>query len=289
VASPDDMTSQETDICLLDLQNQLAQKILAILEVEVEEEKLRDLERVPTNSCDALRANNQAAELVMQGGFHTAETLLTRALTLDPRYADAHNNLGQLLYRQGDWAGAITRYQEAIALQPAIPIYHYNLGLARERAGEYVGAVAAYQTALTLDPVYVQALNNLAFTYLQMGQLAEALTTVQQGLELDPHAPYLHKNLGRIYLEQGQPEQAAGELEQALSLFADGVYAEALYYLALAYAGQSQTESACVALDRLRRCRRLRRTAARRSCARVTARLGLQVKKMEIVVICHCE
>ncbi|MCB0112425.1 MAG: tetratricopeptide repeat protein, partial [Caldilineaceae bacterium] len=157
-------------VCILDLQNQLAEAILAALDIAVEAKVHDAIHDVPTHSCEALHLNNDAANFVMQNNFATAQTLLEQALAIDPDYADAINNLGQLLYRQQRWQEAVAQYQRAINIQPGIAVFHYNLALAEERLDNYEKAVAAYETAIQLEPLYPQALNNLGFTYLQMKQ-----------------------------------------------------------------------------------------------------------------------
>ncbi|MCE7981599.1 MAG: tetratricopeptide repeat protein [Caldilinea sp. CFX5] len=232
-------------VCILDLQSQLAAKILPLLGVAVDPTLLDKIDETPTRSCDALRLNNQAAALIMDQQFAGAQPLLEQALALDPAYADAHNNLGQLYYRQAHWSLALAAYQQALALDDQNAIYEFNLGAVYERLGEYTQAVAAYQRALELNPAYVEAYNNLGFTYLQQGALDQALATLQIGLDLAPDAPYLHKNKGRAYLAQGNPEAAIQELGEAIDRWPEGLYAEALFYLALAHQQTGNVTEAC--------------------------------------------
>ena len=51
-----------------------------------------------------------------------------QALALQPRYAQAHNNLGNVLRSQGKLAEAQAHYEQAIALQPNYP--EARLGIA---------------------------------------------------------------------------------------------------------------------------------------------------------------
>lgn len=232
-------------VCILDLQSQLAAKILTLLGITGDSALLAQIDETPTSSCDALHLNNQAAALIIDKQFAGAQPLLEQALALDPAYADAHNNVGQLYYRQGDWSLALAAYQQAVALDDQNAIYEFNLGTVYERLGEYTQAVTAYQRALELNPAYIEAYNNLGFTYLQQGALDQALATLQIGLDLAPDAPYLHKNKGRAYLAQGKPEAAIQELGEAIDRWPEGLYAEALFYLALAHQQTGNVTEAC--------------------------------------------
>ncbi|MFZ1241753.1 MAG: tetratricopeptide repeat protein [Anaerolineae bacterium] len=243
-----DEGSTEVESQILALQNELAQTILSALDIQIQPALAEAIHNTPTGSAEALQLNNQAALLVMQGDLPGAEPLLRRALALDPAYADAHNNLGRLLQLRGDLPGAVAEYRQAIDLLPRIPLYHFNLGLAFDLGQDLPAAIHAYEQAIALDPTYVKALNNLGFVYLESGRLDQAFELFQRGLRLNPDASYLHKNLGRVYLEQRQPSEAIVELQRAIEL-SDVPYAEALFYLAVAYRDTGQTADACAALS----------------------------------------
>ncbi len=64
------------------------------------------------------------------------QSLLTEAVALDPRYADAHLQLGILYADQRRFAEAIREFQRAIALEPNLTSAHYHLAQAYTRVGE---------------------------------------------------------------------------------------------------------------------------------------------------------
>jgi tetratricopeptide (TPR) repeat protein len=64
-----------------------------------------------------------------------AETLLHRAVTIDPRCADAYLQLGILSYSQHQTEKAIGYYTRAIEAQPQLGEAHYRLGVAYDRIG----------------------------------------------------------------------------------------------------------------------------------------------------------
>lgn len=232
---------------VLTLQNKLAQAIIGALALQIPTDQMNDSQRLPTGNSRALELNNQAVELIEHNQLNAAKALLTEALTLDPRYADAHNNLGRIARQQNDFNAAIASYKEAAELLPCESLYFFNLGFAYELAQQPDAAIQAYQEAIALEPSHVKALNNLGYVYLEKGDLIEALRFLQRGLQLDPNAAYLHKNLGRIYLAQNRAGDAIAELTKA-RLLSSLPYAEAIYYLALAYRNANQAQAACAAL-----------------------------------------
>jgi tetratricopeptide (TPR) repeat protein len=65
-----------------------------------------------------------------------AETLLNRAVTIDPKCADAYLQLGILAFSQHQNEKAIGYYTRAIEAQPQLGEAHYRLGVAYDRIGE---------------------------------------------------------------------------------------------------------------------------------------------------------
>jgi tetratricopeptide (TPR) repeat protein len=67
--------------------------------------------------------------------LHQVETLLTKAVTIDPRCADAYLQLGILSYSQHNPEPAIGFYTKAIEANPQLGEAHYRLGVAYDRMG----------------------------------------------------------------------------------------------------------------------------------------------------------
>jgi tetratricopeptide (TPR) repeat protein len=64
-----------------------------------------------------------------------AETLLNRAVTIDPKCGDAYLQLGILYFSQHQTEKAIGYYSKAIEAQPQLGEAHYRLGVAYDRIG----------------------------------------------------------------------------------------------------------------------------------------------------------
>ena len=79
---------------------------------------------------------------------HQIEVLLKKALTLDPKLAEAHLQLGNLYSDQTQYAEAIPEYLKALEDNSDIPDAHYRLGQAYVHTGEKDKAqaqIAVYQ------------------------------------------------------------------------------------------------------------------------------------------------
>jgi len=87
-----------------------------------------------------LKATGNSANL------QQVESLLSEAVALDPGYAEAYLQLGNIRSEQRDFAQAIAFFEKAIAANPQLSDAHYRLGLAYQRTGD--SAKAAQQLAL---------------------------------------------------------------------------------------------------------------------------------------------
>ena len=78
---------------------------------------------------------------MQMGEVDAAEESLTRAVRLDPAYAEAQFNLGVLRYGRGQHRDAIARFERTLALDPGFTDAHLNLGSTHAALGEFEAAI----------------------------------------------------------------------------------------------------------------------------------------------------
>jgi len=78
-------------------------------------------------------------------GLQQAETLLEKAVSIDPKLGEAYLQLGILHSERGNFEQAIHDYQRAIEANPEIGEAHYRLGSAYRRIGEESKAEQEFQ------------------------------------------------------------------------------------------------------------------------------------------------
>jgi Flp pilus assembly protein TadD len=76
---------------------------------------------------------------------------LQRAVSIDPEYGQAWNDLGVALMRKGRTAEAADCFQKAADFQPQMPLVHINLSIAQSKLGLLDDAEASARRALALD------------------------------------------------------------------------------------------------------------------------------------------
>ena len=121
-----------------------------------------------------------------RGKLAEAERHYLAALALDPRHAEAHNNLGATLQLMQRAQAAQASYRRAIAAKPGLSQPYLNLGRLLQELGKTGEAEACYAQALAqgLDPGVFQHLLDAA----QGAGTAQALPG--QLLVLEKPAPW---------------------------------------------------------------------------------------------------
>ena len=118
-----------------------------------------------------------------KGEIDNAIAEYRRALELVPDYAEAHNNLGNLLKDQKKFDEAILHFESSIKIFPDNPNTHNNLGTVYAMKGEVNKAAVYFAKATRLQPSYIDARQNLGLAYIQQGRLDAAEREFSEALQ----------------------------------------------------------------------------------------------------------
>ena len=128
--------------------------------------------------------NNLGNLLNKTGRLEDAEDHLRQALRSQPNCAESLNALGKLLLKTNRPEEAEEQFRQALALKPDEIEIHNNLGVALFRIGRYYEAMAHYQRAVRMNPDFADGYFNLALVYASLDQPAEALASARKALAL---------------------------------------------------------------------------------------------------------
>jgi predicted TPR repeat methyltransferase len=131
-----------------------------------------------------------------------------RATLAAPGYADAFNNLGNLLKLAGQFDDAETAYRHALRLRPDDANAHSNLGVVLRVRGLLSESEAALRRAIAIDGRHVPAYTNLGHVLKRTGRVKEAIGCYRAAIALDPDNPMAPRVLGRAYQANGEPDKA---------------------------------------------------------------------------------
>lgn len=160
-----------------------------------------------------------AGDLEQGQRFEEAAIHYRGVLELSPEYAEAHNNLGNVLDRLGESAEAEIHLREAIRLKPDFAFAHHNLGNALLHQDSPFTSLSSYREAIRLDPSEPGFYFSHANAQLAAGEgPAKAIKTLEQALELNPDFESAHFLLGYIYENTGEREKALASYATVLEL-----------------------------------------------------------------------
>jgi tetratricopeptide (TPR) repeat protein len=173
----------------------------------------------PVTGPVAATAWLQSAEnLLKSGDARGAEAAARRAIEADPRNADAHGLLGDLLLSSGKEADAEREYAQATSLDASNARAQYGLAVIAERQGKWNTAASFYRRALDLSPSNVAAALGLGRSMEELKDLTAARLAYGRAIEIDPSSPEARNDFGVFLTRSGELDRAIEEMIQSVRL-----------------------------------------------------------------------
>lgn len=143
---------------------------------------------------------------------------LTRAIEIDPRYAEAYTNRGIANSILGDNDASVADFTEAIQIKPQDPIPFTNRGIVYRQLGELPKAVDDYSKAIQLDPNFADAYSNRGVVYASLGKHQEAIADCARAIRINPRGANYYSNRGFTYFLLGEHRKAIADFNKAIEL-----------------------------------------------------------------------
>jgi adenylate cyclase len=180
---------------IFEIQEDVARKVVEGLELKLTRDEEQILTRRETENAEAYELMLRAVEYFdrrTRNSFELALDLLSRAIKLDPNYAEAHR-------------------LKAYTLAEMHRLYEHNPAILHE-------AEALAKRALDLNPELYRALNSLTAIYIQQKRFADAEAAAKKALEHAPDDWVSHFGLAYYYSETNRTLKAIRHYEIVLSL-----------------------------------------------------------------------
>jgi tetratricopeptide (TPR) repeat protein len=171
-----------------------------------------------------------------------------RAIALNPEFAAVHNNRGNALADLERYEEALASYERAIGLKPGYAVAYYNRGNALRALKRHEDALASYDRAIALKPDYVEAYNNRGIALADLERHEEALASYDKAIALKPDVAAAHCGRGNALAALKRNEEALASYDRAIALKPD--YAEAYYNCGNALADLERHEEALASYDK---------------------------------------
>ncbi|HYB10333.1 MAG TPA: tetratricopeptide repeat protein [Alphaproteobacteria bacterium] len=183
----------------------------------------------------------------LNGMPNEAITAAHRALALNPKYAQALNNLGIAHYDREEFDEAIKCYRQALEIDRGYVEARSNLGNAFRALKRHDEAIACYQRAIKQNPNYADAYNNLGTSLRDIGKIDEAEGIYRKALALKPTDPAVLNNLSLAVKDFERLDEASNLLAQSIAI--DPRNYKTYTYLALVRLDQNRLDEAMAACE----------------------------------------
>jgi tetratricopeptide (TPR) repeat protein len=190
-----------------------------------------------------------AKVLVARGDTNQAESVLLKAIELQPDSQSAYLMLAQFYTAANQNQKALADLQAALAKNPKDVAALMLMGITYNSEKDYKDARDAYEKLLAIAPNNGVAINNLACLYAEhLGQLDKACQLARQARDLAPTDPAIADTLGWILYQKGQYSSALSLLRESV----DKLYAvpEAQFHLGMTYYMMGDEANARTAFQR---------------------------------------
>jgi tetratricopeptide (TPR) repeat protein len=185
-------------------------------------ESLRDirsgepLERVTTNSLEALRLYSEAEARFGADEWSPVIELLREAVEIDPSFAmawrklaAAYGNVGSMASLQEEAATRAYEHRDRLTERERHLAEAYYFEQVENDAPR---AIAAYQALLALEPDHSAGLNNLGNVFSSVGDLERAIELYRRAVDGPGRTPTAYYNLVRLEVALGRYEAAASTI-----------------------------------------------------------------------------
>lgn len=176
---------------------------------------------------------------------------LTAAYPSDER---AHNLLGGYHFARQEWAAAIAEYQRAIALAPSFSQPYNQLGYAYRFLSDYTEAEKAFQKYIQLIPDDPNPYDSYAELLMKMGRFEDSIKNYERALGVDPSFVASYIGIGNNQIFMGRTADARATFARlAQKARNDGERRLALFWTALSYVHDGETDKALAEVDKMAR------------------------------------
>jgi DNA-binding winged helix-turn-helix (wHTH) protein/TolB-like protein/Tfp pilus assembly protein PilF len=238
----------------LGIQNDIAQRLVASLPIEVSEAERRRLAYAHTRSLDAYDAylSGLSAFLVRSPEENQrARELYLKAISIDPQFARAYAGvalthiedfrLWKDQNREEAAAEALRMADAAIQINPNSREAHWVRSYLAMNQRRFDAAIRYVREALSIDPSYADAYALLAWIHIFEGEPGKAIPMMRAAMHLNPGAGHIYfSHLGTAFYLAGDQEQALINLKEAQSRNMADVQTKVWLALSLLAAGRKE-------------------------------------------------
>lgn len=161
---------------------------------------------------------NLGASCYRQADWAGAIERYDAAISINPDYAEAHNNRGIALYQLHRYELAISSYDKAISIKPEYSEAHNNRGIALFQLKQYESAIASYDAAISINAEFVGAYNNRGIAHNELKHYDLAIASYDAAIKISPEYAEAYNNRGIAHIELKHYDLAIADYDRAIQL-----------------------------------------------------------------------
>ena len=166
---------------------------------------------------------------------------ITKAIDLDPNFAQAYAYLGLVKVQIGDYSAAVKLYEKALANDANLAVVHQMIAdaMLQQTDGDTARIEAELKKSIALDKTFTPAHLTLGKLYVRMQRWTEAAAELNEVVRAAPDVAETYYQLGRVYarlkmkdesnaalakfkeLSESQKKQSETELRETVRRLAD--------------------------------------------------------------------
>lgn len=198
-----------------------------------------------------------------------SERHFRRAITLSPSCEYARIRYAMLLAGRDRVDEAVEQVEQAQKLNPRSSLLRGYLGATLHYARRFEDAAKTYETLLRLDPQYTAAYIGLCKAYTELRRTSQALAACEAvGAQHAAEDPFVLSQLVKVYADAGRNREAQQALTRLRGLYDMRPTGDGAFWIALAYVSLDDATRALTWLDRA-----IDANSSRLAYARVDSRL----------------
>lgn len=156
--------------------------------------------------------------IVRNNDWRTEDSLWVATAIVSPDDPHSWNNMGDVYGRHGEYEKSIEAFTRAIQMNPNYADAYHNIGNTYVYMKKYQEAVPFFEKALSINPNLWQSYQDLAFIAVADKEYPKAIEYFKQALVINPNEVVLWTNIGVVYAEMGDKDNAKLAVEHALQI-----------------------------------------------------------------------
>mgnify|MGYP005847949623 CR=1 FL=1 len=135
-----------------------------------------------------------------------AQSLLEKAVAMQPDHFEASFQLARLLAHRMDYSAAKQQYDKTLLINKSNPEVYFNLGHIHLTQGDYDAAIKNLEASLALNPAYKdEVFSNLGISYLKKDLPDQARDAFRRALEVNPSNAVARAHLATLLPSAKEP------------------------------------------------------------------------------------